>query len=92
MKSEYSKLLVDFSNYNKLEIGLSTNSINAYKSDLSKFFNYLGDSEVSSERFINFNKELQQVGLAPSTRLRYQSSIVSFIHNSSPSSLFALCR
>ena len=41
MKSEYSKLLVDFSNYNKLEIGLSTNSINTYKSDLSKFFNYL---------------------------------------------------
>ena len=79
MKSEYSKLLVDFSNYNKLEIGLSTNSINAYKSDLSKFFNYLNDNDISPERFINFNKDLQQVGLAPSTRLRYQSSIVSFI-------------
>ena len=57
MKSEYSKLLVDFCNYNKLEIGLAMNSIKAYKSDLSKFFNYLGDNEISSENFISFNKD-----------------------------------
>jgi len=79
MNSVYKELVDDYYDYTKLELGLSPNSTSAYKSDIDKFLNYIGDEHISLEGYINFNKDLQKIGLASSTRLRYQSSIVSFM-------------
>ncbi len=79
MNSVYKEVVDDFYDYTKLELGLSDNSTSAYKSDINKFLNYIGNENISIEGYINFSKDLQKIGLASSTRLRYQSSIVSFI-------------
>ena len=79
MNSDYSEVVNDYFDYTKFELGLASNSINAYKSDISKFLNYIGDENISLEGFINFNKDLQKIGLASSSRLRYQSSVLSFL-------------
>ena len=79
MISDYSKIVNDYYDYIKLELGLSSNSISAYKSDISKFLSYIGDHNISVASYINFNKDLYKIGLASSTRLRYQSSIISFL-------------
>jgi len=76
---KHESLIQDYSSYLKFELALSTNSIDAYISDLNKFITFLDGREIDPKLFLDYNKELENIGLSASTRVRYQSSIVNYI-------------
>ncbi len=76
---KHESLIQDYSSYLKFELGLSANSIDAYLSDLKKFISFLNGREIDHELFFDYNKELENIGLSASTRIRYQWSIVTYI-------------
>ena len=76
---EHKALIKKYSSFLKLELGLSDNTINAYLSDLNKFLSFLEDSLFDHKAYIEYNKNLQEIGLAASTRIRYQSSIINYV-------------
>ena len=77
--TDFIALIEDYRNHLKLETGIAENSIKAYTSDIKKFVNYIDNKEITVQNFINYNKELQNIGASASTRLRYQSSILLYL-------------
>lgn len=76
-------ILKKYSNYIKLEKGLSQNSIEAYSHDLSLYFDYLEEQKISPyditiKDFDGFITVLSDLGLSPRSRARVVSGIKSF--------------
>ncbi len=77
--SSYKKNINEYKNYLQLEIGLTKNTVEAYIADISKFISYIEKNKISETNFLDYNKELKNIGIAATTRIRYQSSIISFL-------------
>ena len=56
---KHESLIQDYSSYLKFELALSTNSIDAYISDLNKFITFLDGREIDPKLFLDYNKELE---------------------------------
>ena len=76
---KHESFIQDYSSYLKFELGLSTNTLNAYLSDIKKFLLYLNGRNINHKLFHEYNKELENLGLSASTRTRYQSSIINYL-------------
>ena len=78
----WTNIIKNFSNYLKLEKGLSQNSVEAYIRDLNKFGGFCKDlfpQDVESSHISEFFKALVEAGmLADSSQARLLSSIRSF--------------
>jgi len=79
--------LKGYSQYLKLERGLSDNSIDAYLQDVWKFANFLEESHsavsiqnVQNQHLQDFSKYLTELGLAERSHLRIHSGIRSFFN------------
>jgi integrase/recombinase XerD len=75
----------DYHLYLKLEKSLSSNTIEAYESDLQKLNSYLSDAHVSPEKATteilrDFIIEISSLGIHPRSQARILSSIKSFYH------------
>lgn len=81
---ENSKYLKGFINFISLEKGLSKNTMSSYRSDIERLLFYLEEKKVTSpinSTFKNINDfvyYLSDLGLSPSSRARYISSIRAF--------------
>lgn len=79
--SAFQRELKRFENYISLEKGLSENTLDAYKSDLRAYFQFLEDIEIRILEAIktkdveSFLHQLTELGLGNATRSRYLSSI-----------------
>jgi integrase/recombinase XerD len=78
--------LKEYLGYLKLEKNLSDNTISSYKNDLSSFFQFLEDenisdpSDIKSSVIVDFFKELEKFGLTSSSSARYFSSLKGFLN------------
>lgn len=77
----YKRVLSRYFNYLNLERGLSDNTQDSYRNDLERFCEFLAardinnPGEAGSEDISKFLLLLDELGLSPSTRSRYLSSI-----------------
>ena len=76
---KHESFIQDYSSYLKFELGLSSNTLDAYLSDIKKFLLYLNGRNINHKLFYEYNKELENLGLSSSTRTRYQSSIINYL-------------
>ena len=77
--SSYKKNINEYKKYLQFEIGLAKNTVDAYIADIKKFLSYIDKNKISESNFLEYNKELKNIGIAATTRIRYQSSIISFL-------------
>ncbi len=78
-----SELLQIFLNHCAIERGLSKNSVNAYRRDLTKFLDFLENerlnlSEVQMDHLVGFTKILRLSNLSDSTIARHTVALRSF--------------
>lgn len=79
-----TRIIHNYLNYISLEKGLAENTKLAYKSDLTRFAEYLADRDiaavdtVSSPQIMDFFNLLYDLGLSSSSRARYLSSLKGF--------------
>ena len=76
---KHESFIQDYSSYLKFELGLTSNTLDAYLSDIKKFLLYLNGRNINHKLFYEYNKELENLGLSSSTRTRYQSSIINYL-------------
>lgn len=84
MQKKPEILVKDFLNYIILEKGLSDNTKNSYKNDLTNFIHFLNENniikinEINQDVITKFINHLSELGLNTSTKSRYLSSIRNF--------------
>ena len=87
MKSDIKsdKILARYKQYLRLEKSLSTNTVEAYLTDLDKLFSFLDDKgihklEAKLEDLEEFSASLHDIGICPRSQARILSGIRSFYH------------
>ena len=87
MKSDIKsdKILARYKQYLRLEKSLSTNTVEAYLTDLDKLFSFLDDKgihklEAKLEDLEQFSASLHDIGICPRSQARILSGIRSFYH------------
>ncbi len=68
-------LIDEFLNYCVVELGLSNNTVEAYKSDLSQFLKFIQDDEINAQ---SGNRFIQSLNTSPNTTKRKYMTLRSF--------------
>ena len=79
IKSKINKSISSFSEYLLYQKGLSQNTVNSYKSDLTKLSNYLQNQDLSKSNIDNFFIDMSEFNYSSSTKKRMHSSIKNFL-------------
>ena len=79
IKSKINKSISSFSEYLLYQKGLSQNTVDSYKSDLTKLSNYLQNQDLSKESIDNFFIDMSEYNYSSSTKKRMHSSIKNFL-------------
>ena len=79
IKSKINKSISSFSEYLLYQKGLSQNTVDSYKSDLTKLFNYLQNQDLSKTNIDNFFIDMSEFNYSTSTKKRMHSSIKNFL-------------
>ena len=79
IKSKINKSISSFSEYLLYQKGLSQNTVDSYKSDLTKLSNYLQNQELSKTTIDNFFIDMSEFNYSSSTKKRMHSSIKNFL-------------
>ena len=79
IKSKINQLINSFSEYLLYQKGLSQNTVDSYKSDLTKLSNYLQNQELSKTNIDNFFIDMSEFNYSASTKKRMHSSIKNFL-------------
>ncbi len=79
IKSKINKLISSFSEYLLYQKGLSQNTVDSYKSDLTKLSNYLQNQDLSKTNIDNFFIDLSEFNYSTSTKKRMHSSVKNFL-------------
>ena len=79
IKSKINKLINSFSEYLLYQKGLSQNTVDSYKSDLTKLSNYLQNQDLSKTNIDNFFIDMSEFNYSSSTKKRMHSSIKNFL-------------
>ena len=79
IKSKINKSISSFSEYLLYQKGLSQNTVDSYKSDLTKLSNYLQNQDVSKTTIDNFFIDMSEFNYSSSTKKRMHSSIKNFL-------------
>lgn len=83
-RNNFSDLLDEFSSYLSIEKGLSQNTVSSYRTDLTKFLEFLQEQKVSDLRVVNKNTlddfitVLNKGKLTSRSQARYISSLKHF--------------
>ena len=75
IKSKINKSISSFSEYLLYQKGLSQNTVDSYKSDLTKLSNYLQNQDLSKTNIDNFFIDMSEFNYSSSTKKRMHSSI-----------------
>ena len=79
IKSKINKSISSFSEYLLYQKGLSQNTVDSYKSDLTKLSNYLQNQDLSKTTIDNFFIDMSEFNYSSSTKKRMHSSIKNFL-------------
>ena len=79
IKSKINKSISSFSEYLLYQKGLSQNTVDSYKSDLTKLSNYLQNQDLSKTNIDNFFIDISEFNYSTSTKKRMYSSIKNFL-------------
>ena len=79
IKSKINKSISSFSEYLLYQKGLSQNTVDSYKSDLTKLSNYLQNQDLSKTNIDNFFIDMSEFNCSTSTKKRMHSSIKNFL-------------
>ena len=79
IKSKINKSISSFSEYLLYQKGLSQNTVDSYKSDLTKLSNYLQNQDLSKTTIDNFFIDMSEFNYSTSTKKRIHSSIKNFL-------------
>ena len=79
IKSKINKSISSFSEYLLYQKGLSQNTVDSYKSDLTKLSNYLQNQDLSKTTIDNFFIDMSEFNYSSSTKKRIHSSIKNFL-------------
>ena len=79
IKSKINKSIISFSEYLLYQKGLSQNTVDSYKSDLTKLSNYLQNQDLSKTTIDNFFIDMSEFNYSSSTKKRMHSSIKNFL-------------
>ena len=79
IKSKINKSISSFSEYLLYQKGLSQNTVDSYKSDLTKLSNYLQNQDLSKTTIDNFFIDMSEFNYSSSTKKRLHSSIKNFL-------------
>lgn len=79
IKSKINKSISSFSEYLLYQKGLSQNTVDSYKSDLTKLSNYLQNHDLSKTNIDNFFIDMSEFNYSSSTKKRMHSSIKNFL-------------
>ena len=79
IKSKINKSISSFSEYLLYQKGLSQNTVDSYKSDLTKLSNYLQNQDLSKTNIDNFFIDMSEFNYSTSTKKRIHSSIKNFL-------------
>ena len=79
IKSKINKSISSFSEYLLYQKGLSQNTVDSYKSDLTKLSNYLQNQDLSKTTIDNFFIDISEFNYSSSTKKRMHSSIKNFL-------------
>ena len=79
IKSKINKSISSFSEYLLYQKGLSQNTVDSYKSDLTKLSNYLQNQDLSKKNIDNFFLNMSEFNYSSSTKKRMHSSIRNFL-------------
>lgn len=79
IKSKINKSISSFSEYLLYQKGLSQNTVDSYKSDLTKLSNYLQNQDLSKTNIDNFFIDMSKFNYSSSTKKRMHSSIKNFL-------------
>ena len=79
IKSKINKSISSFSEYLLYQKGLSQNTVDSYKSDLTKLSNYLQNQDLSKTNVDNFFIDMSEFNYSSSTKKRMHSSIKKFL-------------
>ena len=79
IKSKINKSISSFSEYLLYQKGLSQNTVDSYKSDLTKLSNYLENQDLSKASIDNFFIDMSEFNYSSSTKKRMHSSIKNFL-------------
>ena len=79
IKSKINKSISSFSEYLLYQKGLSQNTVDSYKSDLTKLSNYLQNQDLSKKTIDNYFIDMSEFNYSSSTKKRMYSSIKNFL-------------
>ena len=79
IKSKINKSISSFSEYLLYQKGLSQNTVDSYKYDLTKLSNYLQNQDLSKTNIDNFFIDMSEFNYSTSTKKRMHSSIKNFL-------------
>ena len=79
IKSKINKSISSFSEYLLYQKGLSQNTVDSYKSDLTKLSNYLQNQDLSKTNIDNFFIDMSKFNYSSSTKKLMHSSIKNFL-------------
>ena len=79
IKSKINKSISSFSEYLLYQKGLSQNTVDSYKSDLTKLSNYLQNQYLSKTNIDNFFIDMSEFNYSSSTKKRMHSSVKNFL-------------
>ena len=79
IKSKINKSISSFTEYLLYQKGLSQNTVDSYKSDLTKLSNYLQNQDLSKTNIDNFFIDMSEFNYSTSTKKRMHSSIKNFL-------------
>ena len=79
IKSKINKSISSFSEYLLYQKGLSQNTVDSYKSDLTKLSNYLQNQDLSKKTIDNYFIDMSEFNYSSSTKKRMHSSIKNFL-------------
>ena len=79
IKSKINQSISSFSEYLLYQKGLSQNTVDSYKSDLTKLSNYLQNQDLSKTNIDNFFIDMSEFNYSTSTKKRIHSSIKNFL-------------
>ena len=79
IKSKINNSISSFSEYLLYQKGLSQNTVDSYKSDLTKLSNYLQNQDLSKASIDNFFIDMSEFNYSSSTKKRMHSSIKNFL-------------
>ena len=73
-------IILDFERYVNTELGLSTETLSAYKRDVQEFLDFIGDEQLTSRLIDTFIRSLQSQGMKATTVRRKCMSVRCLCH------------